>query len=208
MFNKYRTFISPKRTPDLLYPWLLQLFHLVFPIAVSDSSMLLVHQAWTLGVILDFSLLLTPHSAQSLSRVWLFATPWIAARQASLSITNCRSFLKLMPIKSVMPSSHLILCPPLLLLPPIAPSIRVFSNESTLCMRWPPYYPPANPLWLNLQIFPLSSHLSQLPLLPFCWESSLSPTQIIYSDFLLPSFQFLPSWPTLNKTARINSSQG
>ena len=64
-------------------------------------------------------------------------TPWIAARQASLSITNSRSLLKLMPIQSVMPSSHLILCCPLLLLPPIPPSIRVFSNESTLHMRWP-----------------------------------------------------------------------
>ena len=76
---------------------------------------------------------------QSLSRVQLFATPWIAARQASLSITNSRSLLKLMSIKSVMPSSHLILCHPLLL-PPIPPSIRVFSNESTLHMRWPKYW--------------------------------------------------------------------
>ena len=65
------------------------------------------------------------------------ATPCIAARQASLSITNFRTLLKLMSIESVMPSSHLILCRPFLLLPPIPPSIRVFSNESTLCMRWP-----------------------------------------------------------------------
>ena len=79
-------------------------------------------------------------SVQSLSRVWLFATPWIAARQASLSITNSWSLLKLMPIESVMPSSHLIPCRPLLLLPPIPPSIRVFSNESTLHMRWPKYW--------------------------------------------------------------------
>ena len=78
-------------------------------------------------------------SVQSLSSVWLFATPWIAARQASLSITNSRSSLKLMSIESVMPSSHLILCRPLLLLSPTPPSIRVFSNESTLCMRWPKY---------------------------------------------------------------------
>ena len=73
-------------------------------------------------------------SHQSLSRVRLFATPWITARQASLSITNSRSSLRLMSIESVMPSSHLILCCPLLLLPPIPPSIRVFSNESTLRM--------------------------------------------------------------------------
>ena len=75
-------------------------------------------------------------SVQSLSRVQLFATPWIAAHQASLSITNSRSSLKLTSIKLVMPSSHLILCHPLFLLPIIPPSIRVFSNESTLRMRW------------------------------------------------------------------------
>jgi len=79
-------------------------------------------------------------SVQSLSRVPLFVTPWVAARQASLSITNSRSLPKLMSIKLVMPSSHLILCRPLLLLPPIPPSIRVFSNESTLHMRWPKYW--------------------------------------------------------------------
>ena len=78
-------------------------------------------------------------SVQSLSRVQLFATPWIAPCQASLSITNSRSLLKLMSIESVMPSSHLILCRPLLLLPPIPPSISVFSNDSTLRMRWPKY---------------------------------------------------------------------
>ena len=76
-------------------------------------------------------------SVQSLSRVRLFATPWIAACQASLSITNSRSLPKLMSIESVMPSSHLILCRPLFFLPAIPPSIRVFSNESTLHMRWP-----------------------------------------------------------------------
>ena len=79
-------------------------------------------------------------SVQSLSCVRLFATPWIAARQASLSITNSQSSLKLTTIESVMPSSHLILCRPLLLLPPIPPSIGVFSNESTLHMRWPKYW--------------------------------------------------------------------
>ena len=79
-------------------------------------------------------------SVQSLSCDRLFVTPWITARQASLSITNSRSSLTLMSIKSVMPSSRLILCCPLLLLPPIPPSIRVFSNESTLHMRWPKYW--------------------------------------------------------------------
>ena len=74
---------------------------------------------------------------QLLSRVWLSETPWIAAHQASLSVTNSQSSLRLTSIESVMPSSHLILCCPLLLPPQIPPSIRVFSNESTLLMRWP-----------------------------------------------------------------------
>ena len=92
---------------------------------------------WRLGLAIlsvQFS------SVQSLSRVRLFATTWIAARQASLSITNSQSSLRLTSIELVMPSSHLILWRPLLLLPPIPPSIRVFSNESTLCMRWPKYW--------------------------------------------------------------------
>ena len=80
------------------------------------------------------------YSVQSLRHVPLFVTPWITARQAFLSITNSQSSLRFMSIKSVMPSSHLILCRPLLLLPPIPPSIRVFSNESTLHMRWPKYW--------------------------------------------------------------------
>ena len=84
--------------------------------------------------ILQFS------SVQSLSRVWLFVTPWIAACQASLSITNPWSSPRLMSIESVMPSSRLILCRLLLLLPPILPSIRVSSSESTLHTRWPKYW--------------------------------------------------------------------
>ena len=79
-------------------------------------------------------------SVQLLSHVWLFVTPWFAACQASLSITNFWSLPKLMSIESVMPSSHLILCRPLLLLPPIPPSIRIFSNESVLHIRWPKYW--------------------------------------------------------------------
>ena len=85
--------------------------------------------------------LLNPFSSvQSLSCVQLFATPWIAACQASLSITNSRSLLKLLSIELVMPSNHLILCHPLLLLPSIFPSIRVFPNESVLRIRWPKYW--------------------------------------------------------------------
>ena len=84
-----------------------------------------------LSLIIQFS------SDQSLSCVRLFATPWTAARQASLSITNSQSLLKLKFIKLVIPSNHLVLCRPLLLLPSILPSIMVFSNESVLCIRWP-----------------------------------------------------------------------
>ena len=91
-------------------------------------------------------------SVQSLSRVRLSATPWITARQASLSITNSRSSPRLTSIKAVMPSNHLILCHPLLLLPPIPPSIRVFSIESTLHMRWPKYWS------LSFSISPSNEH--------------------------------------------------
>ena len=91
-------------------------------------------------------------SVQPLSRVWLFATPWITAWQASLSITNSWSSPRLMCIESVMPSSHFILCHPVLLLPPNPPSIRVFSNESTLCIRWPKYWS------YSLSISPSNEH--------------------------------------------------
>ena len=91
-----------------------------------------------LGLVLVGGAMLS--SIQSLNHVRLFATPWTAARQASLSITNSRGLLKLMSIKSVMPSNHLILCCPLLLLPSIFPSIRVFSNESALRIRSPNYW--------------------------------------------------------------------
>ena len=89
-------------------------------------------------------------SVQLLSHVQLFVTPWIAAHQASLSITNSRSLLKLTSIESVMPSSPLILCHPLLFLLPIPPSIRVFSNESTLHMRWPSIGVSASPTVLPM----------------------------------------------------------
>ena len=91
-------------------------------------------------------------SVQSLSHVWLFATPWTAACQASLSITNSRSSFKLMSIESVMPSNYLILCCPLLLLPSIFLSIRVFSNESALRMRWPKFWS------FSLNISPSNEH--------------------------------------------------
>ena len=87
-----------------------------------------------------YFILLCFSSVQSLRRVWVFATPWAAVCQSSLSITNSRSLLKFMSIESVMPFNHLILCRPLLLLPPISSSIRVFSNESVLRIKWPKYW--------------------------------------------------------------------
>ena len=97
------------------------------------------------NMLLEISGKITPErmkfsSVQSLSHVLLFVTPWPAAHQASLSLTNSWSLLKPMSIKSVMLSSHLILCRPLLLMPSIFPSTRVFSNESVLCIRWPKYW--------------------------------------------------------------------
>ena len=94
------------------------------------TTILTYFMHWTINI----------HLVQSLSHVRLFVTPWIAARQTSLSITNSQSSLRLTFIESVMSSSHLIFCRPFLLLPPIPPSIRVFSNESTLRMRWPKYW--------------------------------------------------------------------
>ena len=111
------------------YPWL-------FLTGLHKSSILFSRR----GRVLPFQLSVGLGSVQSLSHVQLVVTPWIAARQASLSITNSWSSLKLMSIESVMPSSYLILFHPLLLLPPIPPSIRVFFNESTLRMRWAKYW--------------------------------------------------------------------
>ena len=110
--------------PITLYVIFSSGYNLVY--TFSSHSLLLL-----LLVYIQFS------SLQSLSCVWLFATPWTAVRQASLFITNSQSLLKLMSIQSEMPSNHLILCRPLLLLPSIFPSIRVFSNESILHVRWP-----------------------------------------------------------------------
>ena len=92
------------------------------------------------GIDISGAIILPASSVQSLSHVWLFATPWTAAHQASLSITNSWSLLKLMSMESVMPSNHLILCHPLLFPPSIFPSIRVFSSESVLYIRWPKYW--------------------------------------------------------------------
>jgi len=111
------------------------------PEPFSTISLNLFYAHFPFGMCLVISVWITCFSSvQSLSRVWLFATPWTAAHQASLSITNSWSLPKPMSIESVMPSSHLILCHPLLLLPSIFPSIRVFSHESALHIRWPKYW--------------------------------------------------------------------
>jgi len=113
------------------------MFHITMKISLSATYYLLPdHKDNTNGSWISFQF----SSVQSLSRVKLFATPWITAHQASLSITNSRSSLRLISIESAMASSHLILCRPFLLLPPIPPSIRVFSSESTLPIRWPNYW--------------------------------------------------------------------
>ena len=109
----------------------------VYPNAVSEDGHLAFHQG------LEDNVQACSHrlsSVQSLSRVQIFVTPQTTARQPSLSITDCRSLPKPMSIESVMPSNHLILCHPLLLLPSIFPKVRGFSNESALCIRWPKYW--------------------------------------------------------------------
>ena len=108
-------------------------------------------------------------SVQSLSWIWLFVTPGTAAHQASLSITNCRSLLKLMSIESMMPSNHLILCRPLLLPPSIFPSIRVFSKEWVLCNRWPKYWS------VSFSISPSSAYSGLTSLLDWLVWSLCSP---------------------------------
>jgi len=124
-------------------------------------------------------------SVQSLSCVRLFATPWIAARQASLSITNSWSSPKLMCIELVMPSSHLILCHPLLFLPTIPPSIRVFSNESTFRTRWPKYWR------FSFSISPSSEHQDWSPLGWTGWISLQSKGLIrVFSNTTVQKHQF------------------
>ena len=124
-------------------------------------------------------------SVQSLSRVWLFATPWTTAHQASLSITNSRSLPKFMSIEWVMPSNHLILCRPHLLLPSIFPSIRVFSNESALCIRWPKYWS------FSFNISPSNEHPG---LISFRWTGLISlqskGLSRVFSNTIVQKHQF------------------
>ena len=129
---------------------------------------------------------------QSLSCVRLFVTPWIIARQASLSTTNCPSSPRLTSIKSVMPSSHLILCHPVLLLPPIPPSIRVFSNESTLRMRWPKYWS------LSFNIIPSK----EIPGLISLQSKGLSR---VFSNTTVQKHQFFSAQPSSQSNSHIHT---
>ena len=145
-------------------------------------------------------------SVQSLSRVRLFATPWITACQASLSITNSQNSPKLMSIELMMPSNHPILCCPLLLLPQIPPSIRVFSNESTLRMRWPKYWSfsfnisPSNdhPGLISFRMDELDLLAVQGTLKSLLWHHSSKASILLRSAFF--TVQFSHSYMTTGKT--------
>ena len=139
-------------------------------------------------------------SDQSLSHVRLFATPWIAACQASLSITNSRSSLRFTSIESVMPSSHLILCRPLLLLPPIPPSIRVFSNESNLRMRWPKYWS------FSFSIIP-SIEIPGLISFSMDWWISLQSKGLsrVFSNTTVQKHQFFGAQPSSQSNSHIHT---
>ena len=139
-------------------------------------------------------------SVQLLSRVPLFVTPWTAARQASLSITNSQSSFKLTSIELVMPSSHLILGRPLLLLPPIPPSIRVFSNESTLHMRWPKYWS------FSFRIIPSKDTQDWPPLEWAGWISSQSMgLSGVFSNTTLQKHQFFGAQPSSQSNSHIHT---
>ena len=137
-------------------------------------------------------------SLQSFSRVQLFVTPWIAARQASLSVTNSRSLLKLMSIESVMPSSHLILCRPLFLLPPIPPSIRVFSNESTLRMRWPKYWS------FSFSISPSNEHPGLISF-RMDWLDLLAVLSRVFSNTTVQKHQFFSTQLSSQSNSHIHT---
>ena len=139
-------------------------------------------------------------SVQTLSHVRLFATPWIAARQASLSITNSQSSLRLKCIESVMPWSHLIFCRPLLLLPPIPPSIRVFSNESTLRMRWPKYCS------FSFSISPSNEHPGRSPLGWTGWTSLQSKgLSRVFSNTTVQKHQFFGAQSSSQSNSHIHT---
>ena len=179
-------------------------------LAVPDTALLAgCSETRGLSVLPLYSSYLGHHSpsVQLLSRVQLFATPWTAARQASLSITNSWSSLRLTSIESVMPSSHLILCRPLFLLPPMPPSIRVFSNESTLRMRWPKYWS------FSFSISPSKEHpgvssfrMDWLDLLAFTLDviNSLAHPEKQYLTYVLAAFRVLLDVTIMGESLEMN----
>ena len=151
-----------------------------------------------LSLKLDFHWV--PVLVQSLRLVPLCTTPWITAREASLSITNSWSLLKLMSIESVMPSNHLILCHPLLLLPSIFPSIRVFSNESALCIRWPKY------LSFSFNISPSNEHPGLISF-RMDWLDSLQSKGLsrVFSNTTVQNHQFFGTQLSLQSNSHIHT---
>ena len=141
IFNKYQL---PKLIQEIdnlkIYIIMVETEYVFKTYSVRDLDQLTFNQLLGSFILSSFKLFQGINSVLLLSHVWLFVTPWTAARQASWSITNSQSRFKLMSISSVMPSNHLILCHPLLLPLSIFPSIRVFTNESVLCIRWPNYW--------------------------------------------------------------------
>ena len=139
-------------------------------------------------------------SVQSHSGVRFFATSWITAHQASLSVTNSWSSLKLKSIESVMPSSHLILCRPLLLLPPIPPSIRVFSNESTLHVRWPKYWT------FSFSISPSNEHPGLISF-RMDWLALLAVQGLsrVFSNTTVQKHQFFSAHPSSQSNSHIHT---
>ena len=135
-------------------------------------------------------------AVQLLSRVQLFLTPWTAARQASLSITNSQSLLKLMSVESVMPSNHLILCCPLVFPPSIFPSIRVFSNESGLRSRWPKYCS------FNFSISPFNEHPGLISF-RIDWFDLFVELSRVFSNTIVQMHQFFDSHPSLRSSSHL-----
>ena len=157
---------------------------------------------WNLLIQTIFERIALKHqfsSVQSLSRVWLFATPWTAAHQASLSIIDSWSLLKLMSIELVMPSNHLILCCPLLLPPSIFPSIRVFSNESVLYIRWPKYWS------FSFNISPSSEHSGLI--FRMDWWTSLQSKGLskLFSNTTFQKHQFFSAQLSSQSSSHIHN---
>ena len=151
-------------------------------------------------LLLIYYIIVIIYSVQSLSCVQLFTTPWTAAHQASLSITNSQSLLKLMSMELVMPSNYLILWHPLLLLPSIFPSIRVFSNESVLCIRWPKYWS------FSLSIIPSNEYSGLISFRMTGWISLLSKgLSRVFSKTTVQKYQFFSALLSLQSKSHIHT---